>query len=64
MEKKNLIQGYPSLYRWIHHPCELGSATLADIDPINPKNLLVDCWTLLDNLQNLLDIIFTVKKNV
>jgi len=29
-------------------PCELDSATLADTHFINPTNLLVDCWTLLD----------------
>jgi len=36
-------------------PCELGSVSLADIDSINPTNLLVNRWTLLD-------IIFTGKK--
>jgi len=34
----------------MHNPCELGSTSLADIDPINPIIVLVVCWILLDNL--------------
>lgn len=38
--------------------CEISNATLALIDPIDPTNFSVICWTLLDDFLNLLDIIF------
>jgi len=41
------------------HPCELNSVNLADNDQTNSTNLFVDCWTLMDNFQNLSSIICT-----